>query len=169
MRFRLLSLAVVLALIGSVSVFGQSTSGTITGVIRDNNHAPVADATVTVTNPATNLLCTIKSTNLGTFAVPQLPPGTYTVTVEKNGFKKHERTGVILNATDLVNTGDVVLDVGAVTVTVTVTADAGRRHDHRAGLLRRRLQVRRLEGAAGQPDAQLSGAGRHSLLVVVKM
>ena len=116
--------ALLLAL--AAASFGQSTSGSITGTVRDNAGAPIAEANVTIVNPATNLSRAVKSNSLGVFSAPQLPPGAYTVTVEKSGFKKLEKTGVILNATDLVNAGDFVLDVGAVTDTVTVTADAGR-------------------------------------------
>src|SRR5262249_52326822 len=105
---------------------GQSTSGSITGTVKDNAGAPVADASVLVTNPATNLTRKVTTNSVGVFTATQLPPGNYTIAVEKGGFKKFEKTNVILNAIDLVNAGDFTLDVGAVTDTVTVTADAGR-------------------------------------------
>jgi hypothetical protein len=110
----------------SVGSLGQSTSGSITGTVKDNAGAPITDANVTIANPATNLTRQVSTNSTGVFSAAQLPPGNYKVTVEKSGFKKLEKTGVVLNATDLVNAGDFVLDVGAVTDTVTVTADQAR-------------------------------------------
>jgi outer membrane receptor protein involved in Fe transport len=116
----------LLALLMAPAGFGQSTSGSITGTVKDNAGAPIADASVTITNPATNLKRQVSTNSAGIFSTAQLPPGNYNVTVEKSGFKKLEKTSIVLNATDLVNAGDFTLDVGAVTDTVTVTAEAAR-------------------------------------------
>jgi hypothetical protein len=105
---------------------GQSTSGSITGTVKDGAGAPVPEANVLVANPATNLTRKATTNSAGVFTVPQLPPGNYTVAVEKAGFKKFEKTNIVLNAIDLVNAGDFTLDVGAVTDTVTVSAEAAR-------------------------------------------
>ncbi|HZF38522.1 MAG TPA: carboxypeptidase regulatory-like domain-containing protein, partial [Blastocatellia bacterium] len=118
--------ALALVLLAATTGLGQSTSGSITGTVKDGAGAPVPEANVLVTNPATNLTRKVTTNSAGVFTAPQLPPGNYTVAVEKTGFKKLEKTNVILNAIDLVNAGDFTLDVGAVTDTVTVTADAGR-------------------------------------------
>src|SRR5574341_960110 len=118
--------ALLLALLMAPAGFGQSTSGSITGTVKDNAGAPIADASVKITNPATNLTRQVSTNNAGIFSAAQLPPGNYNVTVEKSGFKKFEKTNIVLNATDLVNAGDFTLDVGAVTDTVTVTAEAAR-------------------------------------------
>src|SRR5215475_14928310 len=126
MFFRLSILALILAILSAAAIFGQSTSGSITGTVKDEAGAPIPEAGVTITNPATNLSRTIRTNTQGVFVAPQLPPGKYTVTVEKKGFKKLEKTEIILNAIDLTNAGDFVLGVGEVTETVTVTADSGR-------------------------------------------
>src|SRR5262247_337476 len=118
--------ALALVLLAATTVLGQSTSGSITGTVKDGSGAPVSDANVMVTNPATNLTRKVTTNSAGVFTATQLPPGNYTIAVEKGGFKKFEKTSIILNAIDLVNAGDFTLDVGAVTDTVTVTADAGR-------------------------------------------
>ncbi|HYE74751.1 MAG TPA: carboxypeptidase regulatory-like domain-containing protein, partial [Blastocatellia bacterium] len=118
--------ALLLALILVPMSYGQSTSGSITGTVKDAAGAPVADATVTITHAATNISRQVMTNSNGTFSAPQLPPGTYVVTVEKNGFKKFEKTDIVLNATDIVNAGDFVLAVGALSDTVTVTADSAR-------------------------------------------
>src|SRR5262245_33288404 len=118
--------ALALVLLTATSVLGQSTSGSITGTVKDNAGAPVADANVLVTNPATNLTRKVTTNSAGVFTAPQLPPGNYTIAVEKTGFKKLEKTNIVLNAIDLINAGDFTLDVGAVTDTVTVSAEAAR-------------------------------------------
>src|SRR5262245_7128842 len=124
--FRLFIPALILATLSAADIFGQSTSGSITGTVKDEAGAPIPEARVTVTNPATNFSRAITTNNQGVFVAPQLPPGKYTVTVEKKGFKKLEKTEIILNAIDLTNAGDFVMGVGEVTETVTVTADSGR-------------------------------------------
>ena len=55
---------------------------------------------------------------------PQLSPGTYTLTIESKGFKRTERTNLELVANDKLALGTITLEVGAVTDTVTVTAEA---------------------------------------------
>src|SRR5262245_7470690 len=118
--------ALILATLSATAIFGQSTSGSITGTVKDEAGAPIPEAAVTINNPSTNLSRTITTNTQGVFIAPQLPPGKYTVTVEKKGFKKLEKTEISLNAIDLTNAGDFVLGVGDVTETVTVTADSGR-------------------------------------------
>jgi hypothetical protein len=127
-RFHLKRLipALALVLFAATTGLGQSTSGSITGTVKDSAGAPVPDASVRVNNPATNLTRRLTTNNAGVFTAPQLPPGNYTIVVEKAGFKKLEKTNIVLNALDLINAGDFTLDVGAVSDTVTVTAEQGR-------------------------------------------
>src|SRR5262245_4583127 len=118
--------ALALMLLAATTGLGQSTSGSITGTVKDNAGAPVPDANVLVTNPATSLTRKLTSNSAGVFIATQLPPGNYTIAVEKTGFKKFEKTNIILNAIDTINAGDFTLDVGAVSDTVTVSAEAAR-------------------------------------------
>ncbi|HKQ78812.1 MAG TPA: carboxypeptidase regulatory-like domain-containing protein [Blastocatellia bacterium] len=118
--------AFALVLLAATIGVGQSTSGSITGTVKDGAGAPVPDANVMVTNPATNLTRKVTTNSAGIFTAAQLPPGNYTIAVEKTGFKKLEKTNIMLNAIDLVNAGDFTLDVGAVTDTVTVSAETAR-------------------------------------------
>jgi hypothetical protein len=108
----------------SLAVHAQVTSGTISGTVKDISGGVVAEAKVTVRSPEIGLTRTINSSSDGNFVFPNLPPGTYTISVEAPGFKKSERTGIVLSAADKLNAGDVVLQVGAAGATVTVSADA---------------------------------------------
>jgi outer membrane receptor protein involved in Fe transport len=106
--------------------YGQSTSGSITGTVKDAAGAPIANAGVIITAPATNLSRQIRTNNSGVFIAAQLPPGKYNISVEMSGFKRLEKTEIVLNAIDLINVGDFVMEVGTVTDTVTVSADSAR-------------------------------------------
>ena len=63
------------------------TLGTITGEVKDSTGGVVPGATVTVVNKATNATRTTVSNEVGLFDFPALPPGTYTVKSELEGFK----------------------------------------------------------------------------------
>ena len=107
----------------SFSVFAQSERGTITGAVRDSSGAVVPAAKVTVTNSATNVAINAATNDQGEFTVPSLQPGTYTVRVEKQGFRPTEEKGLAVDAGSNVR-ADVKLEVGASTQTIEVQATA---------------------------------------------
>src|SRR5438034_482610 len=74
--------------------------GSITGIVTDPTGATVPDATVTATNTATSVSQTTRTTSVGLYTVPELPAGTYTVSVKKAGFNE----GVVADVTVVVNT-----------------------------------------------------------------
>ena len=82
---RTLSVGLTLLLL-SVPAFAQ-TLGTITGEVKDSTGGVVPGATVTVTNKATNATRTTQSNAVGLYDFPALPPGTYTVKSELEGFQ----------------------------------------------------------------------------------
>src|SRR5437667_1879129 len=118
-------LVTVMALLCSAMSFAQVTSGTIFGTVKDQSGAYAANATVTIRDAATGVERSVSTTEGGGFVVPSMPPGTYVITIELAGFKKLEKTGIILSAADRLNAGDFVLTVGGAAEQVTVTADAG--------------------------------------------
>ena len=115
----------VLCLLMLGSVVAQVTSGTIFGRVKDASGAYIGSATVTVRSPDTGAARTVTTSDSGDFVVPDMPPGTYTITIDAKGFKKLDAQGVVLSAADKLNAGEFVLAVGADTESVTVTADAG--------------------------------------------
>jgi hypothetical protein len=101
----------------------QSVNATITGLVLDSQGAAVTDASITITSEDRNIVVRNLHTNGdGHYAAPALPIGTYIVTAEKQGFKKTEHHGVVLNVNDNISV-DFSLEVGASTETVSVTAD----------------------------------------------
>jgi hypothetical protein len=114
----------VILMAAGVSVAAQS-AGSITGVVKDETGAAVAGATVRLVNPSASISQSTTSNEDGLFLSPQLPPGAYSITVEKTGFKKFEKTNVILTTGDKLNAGDFTLSVGQVTEAVQIEADSG--------------------------------------------
>ena len=79
----LLSIAVIF----SMAIFAQSNTGSITGVVTDQNGAVVPNATVTVTNQGTNEKRTVTTDPHGRYDVPSLPTGIYTIEATGTGFQ----------------------------------------------------------------------------------
>ena len=96
------------------------------GTVKDSSGGALPGATVTVVEAERGVTQTAQSGPEGTFVFPQLPPGTYIVTAELSGFKKVARSNVILSIATKVNVGILVLEVGNVSESITVEADAGR-------------------------------------------
>src|SRR5260370_31979459 len=86
-------------------LFAQS-SGSISGAVKDSKGGMIPGATVTVADRAAAVSQTTHTGGEGSFVFPQLPPGSYTITVEMAGFKKIEKSDVVLPAASKVNVGD---------------------------------------------------------------
>ena len=82
-----LRLCLLLIVCGAEAVLGQTATGTILGVIRDPQDAPIPAARVVVTNDETNVARSFKTDATGSYVVPFLAPGKYTVSAEAQGFK----------------------------------------------------------------------------------
>jgi len=122
--YSLLGMLVVFAVFAlSNLALAQRTTGTLRGQVLDPSGASVPGAQVTVTNNATGIAQTITSTSAGTYSVPSLLPGNYTVAVEAKGFQGYVNRGVAVLA-DQDNVADARLQVGTTSTTVEVTAGA---------------------------------------------
>ncbi|HXO33326.1 MAG TPA: carboxypeptidase regulatory-like domain-containing protein [Candidatus Acidoferrales bacterium] len=115
----------VLCLLMLGSAVAQVTSGTIFGRVKDASGAYVGGAIVIVRSPDFGAARSVTTNDTGDFVVPDMPPGTYSISIEAKGFKKLDEQGVVLNAADKLNAGEFALAVGASTESVSVTADAG--------------------------------------------
>src|SRR5882672_1165450 len=117
---KFLFIFVILAVCG-LPVFGQVTpTGSIGGAVTDPQGAVVPNATITVTNKSTGVTRTATTGDSGTFAIPQLPTGVYTVTVQAtSGFKKSQVTDVKVDV-GTPATVNVTLEVGTAQETVTI-------------------------------------------------
>ncbi len=107
----------------TAGLFGQAGTGTITGTITDSAGAVVPGAAVEVRSAETNVAYPTVSTDTGVYTVLRLPPGPYSVIVTVTGFKSLTRAGLSVSAGQTLPL-DLVLEVGAVSESVTVTAEA---------------------------------------------
>ena len=121
----------VLGLLAILGVFGaagparaaaQSVTGTIAGIVADEQGQVVPGATVTVVNEQTNDARVVTSSAAGTFQVSNLAPGGYTVRVGMPGFRTVERTHNVLTAAERLSIGTLTLPLGALGETVVVEA-----------------------------------------------
>jgi Carboxypeptidase regulatory-like domain len=117
-----------LALIGlpvlfMASAFGQSVTGKLLGTILDPSGEAVPAAQLTVTSQETGIVTKLQSDNAGNYIAPSLPPGTYTVRVEAQGFRAAVASGNAVNVAQTTRV-DVMLQVGQVAESVEVKAVA---------------------------------------------
>lgn len=127
------SLTVALVLALSLSSFGQGATavyGNLAGVITDSTGAVVPAAKVTATGPTGSK--SVTSEQDGRFTVPNLSPGTYSLKVEKQGFRAADVKGIeiVINRTASVSIGlqpgsaSEVVEVSAAAITVDTTSTA---------------------------------------------
>lgn len=110
------------ALLGAIACQAQTWRGTISGTVLDAADARMSHAVVSVLSEDTGKLRSVTTDETGDYRVGALPPGTYRIDVERDGFRKHRET-VTLNVNQEVRL-DVRLQPGARTEQVTVTGRA---------------------------------------------
>ena len=115
-------LAFVILLACSVA-HAQAPTGVITGSVTDSTGAVVPGATVTLTNLSTNNQRVVESNEAGAYTLPSLPPGTYDLRVESEGFSAQERSNINLQVGQTARL-DFALQVGEVTEVVEVVGGA---------------------------------------------
>ena len=119
------SLLVLLVLgVSGTSAFAQVPTGTIEGTVKDAQGLSVAGATVILTNEGTAKTQTDTTSSRGAFQFTYLNVGVYKVEVSKAGFKISVVNGIKLDASTEYSVPPVTLEIGAVTDTVTIEADA---------------------------------------------
>jgi trimeric autotransporter adhesin len=104
-----------------IGTYAQSSQGGLRGTVKDSQGV-IPGVTVTLINEATNVSRETVSNASGEYSFPAVEPATYAVKVAVQGFKSFERQGVRIS-TQQFATLDVVLEVGTLSETITVTAD----------------------------------------------
>ena len=103
--------------------FGQSQQASISGAITDSSNSAIAGATVTAANASLGLRRTTQTNETGYYVLRDLPIGSYTVTVEQQGFRTYSREGLVLSTGQALSL-NVVMEIGSVSETVVVTDQA---------------------------------------------
>jgi hypothetical protein len=122
MKRFIFALAFLLSL-ATISLQAQTTNGSIQGTVTDPNGGAIPGASVTARNLDTGLTQSTTTTEAGIYSLPNLPPGRYSVIVEAPNLKKYSREGVTV-ATGSTVSLDIPMQLGAVSESVTVAADA---------------------------------------------
>jgi len=119
----LVMLGVFLLLMQTSVARAQRLDGSLRVEVGDTSGASVLDAKVTVTNEATGVSVSTTASSAGTYVFPNLLVGTYTVTVERTGFKKAIQKGVTVESNQVAE-AKVALELGEITAVVEVEAGA---------------------------------------------
>jgi outer membrane receptor protein involved in Fe transport len=105
------------------AMFAQSTSATLNGMVVDQTGAVVPDTLVSIFNPSTGLRRQVATNKDGSFIFPMLPPATYTITTQHDGFSAVQMDNIILNVDDR-RLIQITLKVGQVNTAITVTEES---------------------------------------------
>src|SRR5262245_33269997 len=122
LQCRLVSALLILAA-AATPLVAQEFRGSIAGAVTDNSGAVLPGVSVTVANLATKVSQTVVTDQKGLFTVLYLNPGSYSVTIELQGFKKVVRTGYDVRVGEATRV-DVALEPGGVAESVQVTAES---------------------------------------------
>lgn len=112
-------LAATLLVLGAQVGAAQDLRGKIVGTVTDGTGAVIPAASVTLANDNTNVEVTAQTTAAGQYLFDFVLPGTYTVTVEAEGFRSFRQQNILVQTRADI-TVNAALELGAVTETVTV-------------------------------------------------
>jgi len=114
---------VLIALLLSLSAMAQTITGTISGTVADVNGAAVVGADVRLVNEQTKAARDLSTNEDGRFSFAALQPGVYTLRVEHQGFQTLLKEKVVLSANEGLALGELKLQAGQVSETVTVISE----------------------------------------------
>ena len=124
---RLIFMVVVATALISASastIHAQTSKGTITGIVTDQNEQVIGGAEVELKNPATNQSRTTTTNDSGLYRFDAVDLGTYDLIIRAKGFKAAESNGLAAQANRITNV-DVTMEVGTQQETVNITASSG--------------------------------------------
>src|SRR5947209_2635585 len=140
----------------------QATTGALRGTVVDPDGGVVVGATVTAKNEGTGTVTQpTTTTGEGTFEFAGLLPGSYTVTVESQGFKRSSNTGVVVKA-GIVNPLAVALEAGNVAETITVVANTEEVVQREQSQISTTVDTRRIE----ELPSNAAGSGLDTLALL---
>lgn len=149
-----------LALLLSFSVSALAQNAQVTGRVSDQTGAIVQGAQIIITNISTGISRESVSNDEGYFTIPLLKPGEYRVSVRKEGFKPLAQSGVVLQVEQVARL-DYTLETGAVTETVSVTANTAAALETETSSLGKVVDQQRIQ------NLPLLGRNPYSLVALV--
>ncbi len=122
MRGAILALALTLLTSAGVPAFAQTGDGGLVGYVKDDSGAVLPGVTVTATSAELIRPVTAVTDGAGYYRLLSLPPGTYTVTAELQGFATYRRAGIVMRAGSTFAV-DIQMKLGSLSETITVLAE----------------------------------------------
>ncbi|MDA2923480.1 TonB-dependent receptor [Acidobacteria bacterium AH-259-L09] len=110
-------------ILGSSFVLAQTSTGSITGVVRDGTGAVIPGVTITAVRTGTGETRTVISGDNGVYRVMNIPPGIYTLTAELAGFRTVVNEDLEVTIGEILRV-DFLLEVGEITEQVIVQAES---------------------------------------------
>jgi len=114
-----LCVLVIFVIAASIPAYTQAVNATLVGTVTDASGAVVNGAKIMVTERATGISRASTTNESGNYVLPNLPPGSYNVSSEMQGFKKSARSGVDVTVNSTVRV-DFTMQPGANGETITV-------------------------------------------------
>ena len=145
---RMVFLSIVLGCVGPA--FSQSSTGSISGTVADQNNAVVPGAAVFAKNTETGFVRSAVTNSSGLYRLTDIPPGTYEITIAAAGFKKYTQSLITLDVGQPANI-NAVLQLGAIEDSVTVNENASMLNSSTAEVITR-FDSRRLSELPISPN-----------------
>src|SRR5579884_2460538 len=111
-------------LLAPLPLAAQITTAAVSGSVQDSAGAAIPGAKVTLTNEANGFVRTVVTNREGFFAFPDLMSATFSLTIEAAGFRSFHETGIAVDADEQRSLGQIKLDVGQLSQSVTVASQA---------------------------------------------
>lgn len=122
-RLALLILAAAVFFTVPSASHAQISTGALNGTVRDSSGAVIPGADVVLTNAGTGIQRSTRTTETGTYSLTEIQPGTYSLSIRKQGFSVAVRDGITIAVNQTI-TVDGNLKAGSVAQTVTVNSNA---------------------------------------------
>ena len=107
----------------AVPTTAQTITGSISGAVADSTGGMIPSATVTLVSDKTGQTRTAATNGEGRFNFAALQPGTYSLKIEQQGFQAFEQRNIILSANENLALGDLKLQPGQVSETVSIMSE----------------------------------------------
>src|SRR4030095_12605689 len=117
--------AIVVSFLFLSIAYAQTSTATLTGNVRDQSGALIPGVTVILTDRARNTALSTITNEAGSYVIPPLNPGTYSLGVTFPGFKRFQNDGIVLQVAQVARI-DIALEVGQVEQFVQVSGSARR-------------------------------------------
>jgi hypothetical protein len=122
----------------TLTAFGQSQTGQISGTVVDPTGAVVPGAKVQLIHDLTHNTRDFSTEATGAFVFTNLIPGEYSIRIQQSGFKTYEQARIVVSPSERVDLHQITLAVGTSSESIVVSAEAARvqtSSSERAGLI----------------------------------